>query len=47
LSKRFWRLKKFLGFGPEHTFHSMRHTMVILLHQAGVPLKQQEVPPWE
>ena len=36
LSQRFGRLKKALGFGPKHVFHSTRHTLVTLMHQAGV-----------
>lgn len=38
LSKRFGRLKKELGFGPLHVFHSIRHTVTTSLHQAGLPL---------
>lgn len=37
LGKRFGRLKTSLGFGPGHTFHSLRHGVVTQLHQAGVP----------
>ena len=36
LSQRFGHLKKALGFGPEHVFHSTRHTLVKLMTQAGV-----------
>jgi integrase len=36
LSQRFGHLKKAMGFGPGHVFHSIRHTLVTLLHQAGV-----------
>ena len=35
-SQKFGRLKKRLGFGPAHVFHSTRHTLVTLMHQAGV-----------
>lgn len=37
LSQRFGHLKKALGFGQRHVFHSTRHTLVTLMHQAGVP----------
>ena len=36
LSQRFGHLKKRMGFGPAHVFHSTRHTLVTLMHQAGV-----------
>jgi integrase len=36
LSKRFSRLKKELGFGPELVFHSLRKTVTTKLEQAGV-----------
>lgn len=36
LSQRFGHLKTSLGFGREHVFHSTRHTLVTLMHQAGV-----------
>ncbi len=36
LSKRFGRLKKELGFGPELVFHSLRKTVTTNLEQAGV-----------
>ena len=35
-SQKFGRLKKALGFGPQHVFHSTRHTLVTLMHQSGV-----------
>jgi len=37
LSKRFGRLKKELGFGPDVVFHSLRKTVLTKLEQAGVP----------
>ncbi|MDE2598134.1 MAG: tyrosine-type recombinase/integrase [Rhodocyclaceae bacterium] len=36
VGKRFGRLKTDLGFGPDHTFHSWRSTVVTLLENAGV-----------
>ena len=36
LSQRFGHLKTSLGFGRQHVFHSIRHTLVTLMHQAGV-----------
>jgi integrase len=36
LSQRFGHLKKALGFGPAYVFHSLRHTVVSLMHQGGV-----------
>ena len=36
LSKRFGRLKKELGFGPELVFHSLRKTVTTKLEQTGV-----------
>jgi len=36
LSQRFGHLKKAMGFGSKYVFHSTRHTLVTLLHQAGV-----------
>ena len=36
LSQRFGHLKTSLGFGRQHVFHSTRHTLVTLMHQAGV-----------
>ena len=36
LSKRFGRLKKELGFGPELVFHSLRKTVTTKLERAGV-----------
>jgi integrase len=36
LSQRFGHLKTAMGFGPEHVFHSIRHTLVTLMEQAGV-----------
>ena len=36
LSKRFARLKKELGFGPELVFHSLRKTVTTKLERAGV-----------
>jgi integrase len=36
LSQRFGHLKTAHGFGKDHVFHSLRHTVVTLMHQAGV-----------
>ena len=36
LSLRFGRLKKSMGFGPQHVFHSTRSTLISLMEQAGV-----------
>ena len=36
VGKRFGRLKKKLGFGPLHVFHSIRKTVVTILENAGV-----------
>lgn len=36
IGKRFGKLKTRLGFGPQHVFHSLRHTLVSLLEEAGV-----------
>ena len=36
IGKRFGRLKKSLGFGELHVFHSLRKTVVTLLENAGV-----------
>lgn len=37
LSQRFGHLKKRLGFGTSHVFHSTRNTLATLMEQAGVP----------
>lgn len=37
IGKRFGRLKRALGFGPQHVFHSIRKTVATLLDNAGVP----------
>ena len=37
VGKRFGRLKTELGFGPQHVFHSLRKTVVMILENAGVP----------
>jgi len=37
IGKRFGNLKRKLGFGPEHVFHSIRKTVITQLEQAGVP----------
>ena len=37
VSNRFGRLKRDMGFGPAHVFHSLRKTVVTLLENAGVP----------
>ena len=37
LGKRFTRLKRALGFGGRHVFHSIRGTMITMLERAGVP----------
>jgi integrase len=37
IGKRFGRLKKELGFGHEHVFHSIRKTVVTILENAGAP----------
>lgn len=34
--KRYGHLKKSLGFGLSHVFHSTRNTLVTMMHQAGV-----------
>ena len=34
--KRYGHLKKNLGFGPSHVFHSTRNTLVTMMHRAGV-----------
>ena len=34
--KRYGHLKKSLGFGPSHVFHSTRNTLVTMMHRAGV-----------
>ena len=36
IGKRFGRLKKDMGYGPEHVFHSIRKTVSTLLENAGV-----------
>lgn len=36
IGKRFGRLKRELGYGPEHVFHSIRRTVVTILENAGV-----------
>jgi integrase len=38
LSKQFGRLKA-KDFGKDHTFHSIRHSVTTLLHQAGVSIE--------
>lgn len=37
LSQRFGHLKKSLGYGPEHVFHSTRNTLATMMERAGVP----------
>ena len=37
IGKRFGRLKKTLGFGPEHVFHSIRKTVATQFENAHVP----------
>jgi integrase len=37
IGKRFGRLKKAKGFGPQFVFHSIRKTVVTILENAGVP----------
>lgn len=37
IGKRFARLKRSLGFGDRHTFHSWRATVSTELERAGVP----------
>lgn len=39
LSKRFGRLKTSMGYGGDHTFHSIRHSVTTMLHRAGVRLE--------
>jgi integrase len=39
LGKRFTRLKTSLGFDENHTFHSIRHTVVHLFRKAECPLE--------
>jgi len=36
IGKRFGRLKRRLGYGPKHVFHSIRETVVTMLEQAGI-----------
>jgi len=36
IGKRFGTLKRKLGYGPEHVFHSIRKTVVTILENAGV-----------
>lgn len=36
LSQRFGHLKKSLGYGPKHVFHSTRNTLITLMQRAGV-----------
>jgi integrase len=38
LGQRFSKLKTRMGYGPRHTFHSLRHTFLSLLAHAGCPL---------
>ncbi len=37
LGKRFTRLKRAMGFGDRHVFHSLRGTVITMLERAGVP----------
>jgi len=37
LGKQFTKLKSSLGFGENHTFHSIRHTVVHLFRSAACP----------
>ena len=37
IGKRFGRLKKSLGFGPQHVFDSIRKTVIAMLEQEDVP----------
>jgi integrase len=37
IGKRFGRLKASMGYGRSHVFHSLRHTLVTMLEDAGVP----------
>ena len=37
LGKRFTRLKRAMGFGDRHVFHSIRGTVITMLERAGVP----------
>ncbi|MGK2873436.1 MAG: tyrosine-type recombinase/integrase [Alphaproteobacteria bacterium] len=37
LGKRFTRLKRELGFGARHVFHSLRGTVITMLERANVP----------
>lgn len=37
VGKRFGRLKRELGFGEQHVFHSIRKTVATMLENAGVP----------
>ncbi len=37
VGKRFGRLKTWLGFGPEHVFHSFRATVITIFENEGVP----------
>ena len=38
VGKRFGRLKKGLGYGPDHVFHSLRKGFATQLENAGQPL---------
>ena len=37
IGKRFGYLKVAMGFGPDHVYHSIRHTVATLFENAGVP----------
>ena len=39
LGKRFTRLKQELGFGEQHVFHSLRHTVIYLYRKAECPVE--------
>jgi integrase len=39
IGRRFSRMKAAMGFGEQHTFHSIRHTVIYLLRRAECPLE--------
>jgi integrase len=39
MSKRFGRMKTRMGYGEQHVFHGLRHTVIELFRNAGVPLE--------
>jgi integrase len=39
IGQRFGVLKRRLGYGPRHTFHSIRHSFATMLSRGGVPME--------